>query len=99
MAGRRNQMITKIVTFLIPHHPDCEIGVNIVEPGLKSIRIIRMSKQSGRYNSAAGRIMPTINTVGIRHAAGNISIPGKVCEILPERSAEPNIVRGIHPWV
>ena len=92
-------MIAKIVTFFIPYHPDSKVGVDIIEPGLKNIRIGGMTKQPGRNNSTAGSIMPAINTVGIRHTAGNISIPGKIGPILPERSAKPDIGRGIHPRV
>ena len=77
-------MIAKIVTFLISHDPDGEIGVDIVQPGFKRIRIGGVPKQSGRNNRAASSIMPAINTVGVRHTAGDISVPRKIGAILPE---------------
>ena len=89
-------MTAQIVTFIIPHYPDGEIGVDIVEPGFKRIRIAGVPKQSGRHNGAAGGIMTAINTVGIRHAAGDVSIPGQIGAILSERAAEPDIGRGVH---
>ena len=80
-------MIAKIVTLMITRHPDGEIGVNVVKPGLKRIRIGSVAEQSSRNNCAAGCIMPAVNTVGIRYATGGRSIPGKIGTILSERSA------------
>ena len=84
-------MPAKVVTFLISHHPDGQIGVDIVEPGFKGIRIGGMAKQSGCNNRTAGCIVPAIGAVGIRHAAGNRSVPGKIGAILSERSPEADI--------
>ncbi len=99
ISGRRNRVLAKIVTFLISHHPDGQVGVDIIEPGLKGIRIGGMAKQSGGNNRTAGCIMPAIGTVGIRHAAGYLSVPGKIGTILSERSPEADIIRRIHPGV
>ena len=84
-------MPAKVVTFLISHHPDGQIGVDIVDPGFKGMRIGGMAKQSRCHDCAAGCIMPAIGTVGIRHAAGNRSIPAKIGTILSERSPEADI--------
>ena len=92
-------MPAKIVTFLISHQPNGQIGVDIIEPGFKNIRMGGMAKQSGCNNRTAGCIMPAIGTVGIRHAAGNRSVPGKIGTILSERSPEADIARRIHPGV
>ncbi len=92
-------MLAKIVTFLISHHPDGEIGIDIVKPGFKRIRIGGVAKHSGRNNRTAGRIMPAINTIGVRHTAGDRSVPGKIGAILSERSAKPDIGGRILPRV
>jgi len=89
-------MIGKIVTFIIFHHPDSEIGVDVVEPGLERLRIAGVAEQSSRNNSTASCIMATIDAVCIRHTAGYVSIPGKIGAILSERPAEPDISRRIH---
>ena len=75
MSGRRNRMPAKIITFLISHQPNGQIGVDIIEPGFKNFRIGGMAKQSGCNNRTAGCIMPAIGTVGIGHAAGNCPCP------------------------
>ena len=92
-------MIGQILPFFICHHPNGKVGVNIIQPGFKSLRVSGMAVQPGRNNSAAGGIVPAINTVRIRHATGGTSVPGEICSILSERPAEPERCGWVHPRI
>ena len=89
-------MIGQILPFFICHHPNGKVGVNVIQPGFKCLRVGGMAVQPGRHNSAAGGIVPAINTVRIRHAAGGASVPGKICSILSERPAKPERSGWVH---
>ncbi len=39
LSGWRHQLMAEVVTRLISHHPGCEIGVDIIQPGSKRVRI------------------------------------------------------------
>ena len=84
-------MIGQIGSFFIPHDPDRQVRVHIVEPGLEALRVRGMAKHPGRDHRAACGIMPAVRAIGVWHTAGCIAIPGQVRPVLPERTPETDV--------
>ena len=91
--------VAEIWPLIISSDPDGKVGVYIVKPGGKCHRVCGVPIHSSGDDSTAGGIMPAVRTIGIRHATGCIAVPLKICAILAERPAEPDVLGGIHPWI
>jgi len=66
MAGRRDDgMIAEIRSFCIAVHPYGEIGIDIVQPGGKGLRIGGVAEHPGSHYGATGGIVAAIAAVGV----------------------------------
>ena len=100
VSGWGNQMGTEIFTLLIPHHPNGEIIIHIIEPCPEGIGIGPHGETVLRLRWALPRgIVPAIGAVRVRNAAGRRAVPGEIRTVLPERAAQSLRFGRIHPGI